>query len=106
MTFNKRVQIQREFKDGEGSFAGTEWKTEKTVLANWVNVHGSEVWAAESVQAQKPATVTLRYGKYTKTIDETCRIVYKGVSYDIVSIDNVKEQNRILEIKVKAAVNG
>ena len=106
MTFNKRIQIQREIKDGEGSFADTEWKTEKTVWANWVNVHGSEVWVAESVQAQKPATVTLRYGNYTKTIDETCRIVYNGVSYDIVSIDNIKEQNRVIELKVKAAVNG
>ena len=106
MTFNKRIQIQREVKEGQGSFADTEWKTEKEVWAHWVNVHGSEVWVAESVQAQKPATVTLRYGQYTKTIDETCRIVYKDTPYDIVSIDNVKEQNRILEIKVKAVKNG
>lgn len=103
MTFNKRITIQRLQRDGEGSFADEDWVNVCNPWANWVNVHGSEVWAVESVQAQKAATVTIRY---RKDIDEQCRIVYNGVVYDIVSIDNIREQNRVLEMKVRAAVNG
>ena len=106
MTFDKRITILREHKNGVGSFADTEWVPEKTLRANWVNVHGSEAWVADSLQAVKPATVTVRYGRFSSTIDETCRIFYKGACYDIVSINNVREENRLIEMKVKAAVNG
>ena len=102
MTFNKKITIYRLQRDGEGSFADEERVNVCSPWANWVNVHGSEVWAAESVQAQKAATVTIRY---RKDIDEQCRIVYNGIVYDIVSIDNIREQNRVLEMKVRAAVN-
>ena len=103
MTFNKKITIQRLQRDGEGSFADEEWVDICKPWANWINVHGSEVWAVESVQAQKAATVTIRY---RKDIDEQCRIIYNGIVYDIVSIDNIREQNRVLEMKVRAAVNG
>lgn len=106
MTFDKRITIQRKVKQGTGSFAPTEWKDICTVWANWVNVHGSEVWAADSVQALKPATVTIRYSEITADIDEKYRLVYKGKAYEIVSADNIKERNRFIELKVRAAVNG
>lgn len=106
MTFDKRIEILRSKKDGVGSFAKTIWESDKKLWANWVNVHGTEVWVADSVQAVKPATVTVRYGKYSSTIDETLRIKYKGVEYEIVSVDNVEEENRLIEMKVKVAVNG
>ena len=103
MTFDKRIIIQRFVRNGEGSFAEEEWQDVCSVWANWVNVHGSEVWAAESVQALKAATVTIRY---RSDVDEKNRIVFNGISYEIVSVDNVRQRNRVLEMKVRAAVNG
>lgn len=103
MTFDKRITIQRFVRNGEGSFAEEGWQDVCTVWANWVNVHGSEVWAAESVQALKPATVTIRY---RSDVDEKCRILFNDVPYEIVSVDNIRQRNRALEMKVRASVNG
>ena len=103
MTFDKRITIQRLTQSGEGSFAEQCWENVCTVWAHWVNVHGSEVWAAESVQALKVATVTIRY---RPDVNEQCRIFFNGIYYDIVSVDNIRQRNRALEIKVKAAIYG
>lgn len=107
-----KIRIQKKQKIGEGSFADEAWfdlgntaETDepKYIWSNWINVHGSEVWAAESVQAQKAATVTIRY---RKDVDEQCRIVKDGVIYQIVSIDDIQEYHQWIEMKVRAAVNG
>ena len=103
MTFNKRIKIQEKVAPGIGSFAVEEWYDKFEVWAHWVNVHGSEAWIADSVQAQRAATVTIRY---RPDITEKMRIVYKDAVYLIVSIDNVRERNRILQIKVRAFFNG
>lgn len=103
MTFNKRITFQRKEKSGTGSFANETWVNAFEAWASWVNVHGSEAWIAASVQSQRAATVTIRYNPL---VNERLRIVYKGIVYEIVSIDNIKEQNRVLELKVRACVNG
>jgi|SRR3990167_4244732 len=66
--------------------------------AKWVNVHGGEAWAAQSVQAEGAATVTIRY---LDGVDMTC-VVQKGEDlFEIVSIDDVRERHEYLELKVK-----
>jgi len=107
MTFNKRIVIQREVRDGEGSFAKKEWKPIGTIHANWQNAFGSELWAAESAQAKKPATVTVRYNAFKSLgVDETCRIVFGDTIYKIVDAHDVQERHIKVEIKVEAVVNG
>lgn len=107
-----RIRIQYKKKTGTGSFATSEWvdlgnenaqQPEKYIFAKWVNVHGSEAWAANSMQAERAATVTIRYNS---AVNETHTILLNGVRYQIVSIDNIGQMNHWLEIKVKAAVNG
>lgn len=76
------------------------WSTLATVWAKWINVHGSEVWQSQVVQAVSPATVLIRY---RVDVDTACSI-FKGTDrYDIVSVDNIQERNEYLEIKVKRA---
>lgn len=106
MTFDKRIKILRSKKDGVGSFAKTMWEPDKELWANWVKVDASEAVTSDSVQSTKSAIVTVRYGNYSSTIDETLRIRYKGIDYEIISVDNVDEQNRKIEMRVKATVNG
>lgn len=103
MTFDRKIEIQYRTKEGEGSFTKEEWKTLCKPWANWSAVFGAEFWAAESVQAQRPATVTIRY---RADVNEQCRILYNGVVYEILSVDNIRQRGVLLAMKVRAAVNG
>ena len=103
MTFDRKIEIQRKVKNGSGSFASEKWETLCKPWANWQAAFGSEFWAAESVQAQRPATVTVRY---RSDVDESCRIKYGGIFYEILSIDNIRQRGVLLAMKVRAVVNG
>ncbi len=71
--------------------------------ARWENVHGAEAWAAATVSAQSAATVLIRFNA---SVDETC-LVKKGSDYfEIVSMDNVRERNEYIELKVRKMVEG
>jgi len=107
-----KIRIQKQIKVGAGSFAKMVWvdlgntaDTDPTryIYASWINVHGSEAWIANSVQAQLGATATIRY---RDGVTPACRILLGSTIYQIVSLDNIHQRNQWLEIKVKAAVNG
>lgn len=71
-----------------------------TVPVKWVNAHGSEAFTAMQLELREPATITMRY---SPLIDKT-QIVYKisdAAPYEIISIDNVEERGKWLEIKVQ-----
>jgi len=106
------IRIQHEVTTGTGSFATVAWYdlddtehagTAYKIHAQWVNVHGSEAWIANSVQAQLGATVTIRY---RPDITPACRVLLGSIVYQIVSLDNIRQRNEWMEIKVKAAVMG
>ena len=107
-----KIRIQRQVKTGTGSFATLSWididnaastDSPKYIPAKWVNVHGTEAWTVSSLQAAAAATVTIRY---RPDVLHGCKIVYRGITYDIVSIDNIRDREEFLEIKVTAAVMG
>ena len=109
---NARIRIQRKVTSGSGSFKKEEWVDIGNELssdppryknAKWVGVHGSEAWIAESVQAERAATVTVRFDK---RINEACRVLYGELVYKIVSVNDISQCHHRLEIKVKASVNG
>lgn len=107
------IRIQYPKKVGTGSFAKTIWidigntldtQPAKWIYAKWENVHGSEAWTANSVQATAAATVSVWYNS---SINPQCRVVDDaGLIYNIVSCDDVRKQHFQIELKVKAAVNG
>ena len=107
-----RIRIQRKKSSGSGSFKKEEWvdignesssDPPRYKNAKWAGVHGSEAWIAESVQAERAATVTVRFDK---RINEACRVLYGDTVYKIVSMDDISQLHHWLEIKVKASVNG
>lgn len=80
------------FSDGAGG--------ELPVHCKWVNAHGTEVFSAMQLQIREPATLTMRY---SPLIDPTM-LVYKGKDprpYEIISINNVEDRGRWLELKVQ-----
>ena len=110
-----KIRIQKEITTGTGSFATKSWVDLGNILptdepkytpSKWVNLHGSEAWVAwvaNSVQERMGATVTIRY---KANITHACRVLTGDTVYQIVSLDNIRQENHWLEIKVKAAVNG
>lgn len=96
----KFIRIDR-IKDADGYPTETEVEVIKT-NCKWVNVHGSEVFTAMQQQLREPATITMRY---SPLINQKL-IVYKGTDpepYEVISIDNVEDRHKWLEIKVQRA---
>jgi SPP1 family predicted phage head-tail adaptor len=86
-----------------GGFQKKSYTAITTVYAKWTNVHGAEVWAAETVQASAPATVLLRYHP---TLDGTWGVQKDGQWYEIVSLDDIQDRHEYLELKVQRMVGG
>lgn len=80
-------------------FGQDSQKNERYVLTKWVNAHGNEVIAAMQLELKELATITMRY---SPLVTRSC-LVYCGtdpVAFEIVSIDDVENRHRWLEIKV------
>jgi SPP1 family predicted phage head-tail adaptor len=81
-----------------GGFQVPDLEEIAEVWARWTNVHGSEVWAAQSVQAEGPATILIRY---RDGLDTTCVVAKGDQLYEIVSIDDIQNRHEYMELKVK-----
>ena len=73
---------------------------ERPVHCKWVNAHGAEVFSAMQLQLREPATLTMRY---SPKIDSTLLVYRRGDPrpYEIVSVDNVGERGKWLEVQVQ-----
>ena len=91
----KRKSAER---DPDGYPVG-DYITVARVKCKWINAHGSEVYTADRLGYMQPATLRLRY---ISSITEECVFFKQGedIPYRIISIDNVEERCRWLEIKV------
>ena len=99
-----RITIEtRTASEDAGGFPSASWTTLASVWAKWENLHGSEVWAANAVQANAPATALIRY---RSDVDATCAVVKGGQRYEIVSLDNIRERGEYLEMKLQRMRSG
>ena len=100
---NHRITILK--KVTGGPLEDTTYENFKTVWAKVNNLYGKEFIEAQKVEANISKKFIIRY---IKDLDmsfnpNTCKdftISYKGVSYNILYIDNIKEQNKFMEIMV------
>lgn len=71
-----------------------------TAMVKWVNAHGNESFIAMQLELREPATLTMRY---SPKINRELLVFRYGDPdpYEIISVDNVKQQNKWLEIKVQ-----
>ena len=99
---NKRITIQKPITTtNERGFEIETWEDFKTVWAAVSNLHGREYFAAAAVQAENTVKFTIRY---LEGLNTTMRILFQGKQYNITSIDNIKYQNRYIEIKAMEVV--
>jgi SPP1 family predicted phage head-tail adaptor len=94
---------QRSVTQNAGGFQVEAWATATEVWARWENVHGSEVWAAQSTRAVQPATVLIRY---RADVDETWRVLRAGLAFEIVSLDDIQNRHEYIELKVRRMAEG
>jgi SPP1 family predicted phage head-tail adaptor len=73
------------------------------VWCKWVNAHGTEVFEGLREDLKEVATITMRY---SNRVDQRCLIYHEQdpKPYEIISINNVMDRRRFLEIVVKRKV--
>jgi SPP1 family predicted phage head-tail adaptor len=93
----KVTLVKRAVSMETGGFQGRGTLNVADVWAHWENVHGSEVWQAQTVHAISPATVRIRY---RSDIDSTWLIILAGQAYEIVGMDDIFNRHEYIELKV------
>ncbi|MEN6594697.1 MAG: head-tail adaptor protein [Clostridiaceae bacterium] len=68
---------------------------------HWSNAHGTEAFENLRLELGEIATITMRY---SSLVAVKCLIYYGSDAWEVVSIDNIEQRNRWLEIKVKRVV--
>lgn len=69
-----------------------------SVWAQWINDHGQESIASEAVISAQRATVRFRYRSDVQT---TWRVMKDAEPWQILSIDQVQDRNRYVELRVE-----
>jgi SPP1 family predicted phage head-tail adaptor len=74
--------------------------TNPTVWARWINAHGQEAEQSEALKSVQRATVTVRY---RSDIVPTWQLLKDGEAWQIISVDQVRDRNRWVEMIVERA---
>lgn len=94
--------LKRTITTNAGGFQVPGTTTIGTAYAAWENAHGSESWGA-ALDAQQLATVMIRYNSQ---VDTTCLVQKGSEVYEVLSVDNIRERNEYMQLKVKRTTEG
>ena len=100
---NHRITILK--KANKKPLEDTTYENFKTVWAKVNNLYGKEFIEAQKVEANISKKFIIRYIKdldmsFNPNACKDFKISFKDVSYNILYIDNIKEQNKFMEIMV------
>lgn len=73
------------------------WATVADVWANVEPLSGRELWHAQQVQPDVTHRITIRYARGRKVGPEW-RAIYNGRTFNFLSVLNLEERNRTLQI--------
>lgn len=99
--WKERITIQKSTPgtDKAGNHVLT-WMDHYTCSAYVNNLSGKEYWEAAQVNAQKDIYFLIRYCSEIAGMDtEHYRVLFRGQIYNIIFLDNVKYQNKILKLR-------
>ena len=95
--FKHRIKIVKPvIQINDNGFEVETYETYKTLWAKVTNLHGKEYFEAATIQKEKTVKFIFRA---IAGIDETMKIDFGGKLYDITFIDNIKYENKYMEIK-------
>jgi len=102
-----RKSVKKTDADGVASgqkevsvFAPDGQGRERVWHCKWVNAYGTEALTAMQLQIQEPATLTMRYSPAIQP-DHLIYRIGDPVPFEIVSVNDVEERHRWLEVKVR-----
>ncbi len=102
--FKHRIIIVKPvIETNENGFEVETYETYKTLWAKAINLHGKEYFEAAAVQKERTVKFIFRA---VKGIDETMKIDFSGKLYDITFIDNIKYENKYMEVKALEVDDG
>ena len=102
--FKHRINIVKPVIEvNENGFEVETYATYKTLWAKAINLHGKEYFEAAAVQKERTVKFIFRA---VKGIDETMKIDFSGKLYDITFIDNIKYENKYMEVKALEVDDG
>jgi SPP1 family predicted phage head-tail adaptor len=98
-----RITIEQvtETQDIDGSVIET-WTTFATAQASIEPVSGREYFAAQSTQAEVTHRIRLRY---LSGVTPKMRVNYNSRIFDILSVININERNRELQLMCRESVD-
>ena len=95
--FRHRISIKKPVVEvNENGFEVKAYETYKTLWAKATNLNGKEYFEAAAIQKEKTVKFIFRA---VKEIDENMKIEFNGKLYDIIFIDNIKYENKYMEVK-------
>lgn len=96
-TFNNKITFEELVTTvNPNGFEVSDWVEVISVWAAVSNLHGREYYAAAAVQAENTVKFTIRY---IPGIDTKQRIMFQGKTHNITAIDNIRYEDRLIEIK-------
>lgn len=100
---NRRITIQQRTgaRDEYGGIS-EEWEDVATCWARVVPLRGQELYRAQQVRAENSHNF---YVRYRADITAAMRIMYRGEPYNILSITDVEDRRRELQILTQQGVN-
>ncbi|GAA0109250.1 phage head closure protein [Clostridium tertium] len=92
--------LKLDTKVNENGFETEGYSKFRTVWAAVSNLSGREYFSAAAIQKEKTVKFKIRA---IKGIDETMKIDFLGRRYNITAIDNIRYENKYIEIKALEA---
>lgn len=97
------IQINTAYTDDLGN-STYNWQDKKIVYAQINNLYGEEYWKAAAYGQETTVVFTIRWTADIDNIINTqeiskYRVVYKDVPYNVISVDNINYQNKLIKIK-------
>lgn len=86
----------------DNGFEAETWEDYKTVWASVSNLSGREFYQAAAIKAEKTVRFLIRY---IDGVDNSMKILFEGKQYNIISIYNIKYENKYIEIKALEVEN-
>lgn len=99
--YRNRVTIQKYYdrKDEIGNSDGS-WMDWKEAYAYVNGLSGSEYWEAAAVQQESTVEFVFRWHDFFDVMDtRRYRLMFRGRSFNIKTIDNIQFRNRTVKIK-------
>lgn len=101
--YRQRIEIQKNnfSKDSVGN-PTNNWSKFKCIYAYVNGLSGSEYWEAAVVHAESTLEIVTRWKPFfNQMTTQGYRIVFQGMVYNIISIDNVQFRNKTIKLRVQ-----